>query len=404
MRPEPAAPALTPMLFEPDALLAPLAGPDPAGPDLRYDRVMGEIRLAREADDPSLPQGEWERPLKKADWPGVVLLCTHVLRERSKDLQVAAWLTDAWVHLYGLDGLAAGLTILNGLVAQHWDGLHPRVDADGDAEARAAPLFWLNEALALSLRLEVTLLRWPERKPPRIVLEDWDRSLKVEDQPGNPRRPKTPPPDDRHRLPPREELLRAPLAEPLAALQARREQVRQLSGEWARLDLQVDARLGRQGPSLARVAETLEQLGRALDALITPRLPPPAPPAEPEPEPQPEAGPPPAAWLRAAQNALENPPMSPVAPSPDTPAPTGAPAPGLPPNLLPLRHRQDAYAALEKVADFLQHHEPHSPTPYLIRRAVRWGRLPLPELMQELLREEGDVGRLMRLLGGPEPS
>jgi hypothetical protein len=39
-----------------DGLLAPMPGDNPAGPSARYDPVFAEIRVAREADDPSLPQ------------------------------------------------------------------------------------------------------------------------------------------------------------------------------------------------------------------------------------------------------------------------------------------------------------------------------------------------------------
>jgi predicted component of type VI protein secretion system len=66
---------------------------------------------------------------------------------------------------------------------------------------------------------------------------------------------------------------------------------------------------------------------------------------------------------------------------------------------VPIRSRADAYRQLEGIANFLQSIEPHSPTPYLVRRAVSWGRMPLPELMQEVLREEGDLNRLFKVLG-----
>ena len=96
-----------------DVLLKPLSGDEPTGGSVRYDPVIAEIRIARESDDPSLPQGEWERALKKADWPLVVSLCSQTLRERSKDLQVAAWLTEAWIHLHQVDGLRAGIRLIH---------------------------------------------------------------------------------------------------------------------------------------------------------------------------------------------------------------------------------------------------------------------------------------------------
>lgn len=64
-----------------------------------------------------------------------------------------------------------------------------------------------------------------------------------------------------------------------------------------------------------------------------------------------------------------------------------------------VQSREEAYQALEALAEYLGQIEPHSPTPYLIRRAVNWGRMPLPELMQEILREEGDLNRMTTLLG-----
>jgi type VI secretion system protein ImpA len=65
----------------------------------------------------------------------------------------------------------------------------------------------------------------------------------------------------------------------------------------------------------------------------------------------------------------------------------------------PIQSRTDAYRLLEIVADYLQRTEPHSPTPYLVRRAVGWGQMPLPDLMREVLREEGDLNRFFAMLG-----
>lgn len=61
--------------------------------------------------------------------------------------------------------------------------------------------------------------------------------------------------------------------------------------------------------------------------------------------------------------------------------------------------REDAYRMLEAVAAYLEKAEPHSPTPYLVKRAVSWGRMSLADLMQEVVREEGDIARYFSLLG-----
>jgi predicted component of type VI protein secretion system len=51
----------------------------------------------------------------------------------------------------------------------------------------------------------------------------------------------------------------------------------------------------------------------------------------------------------------------------------------------PIRSREDAYRQLSEIADYLAKVEPHSPTPYLVRRAVSWGEMSLAELLKELV-------------------
>jgi hypothetical protein len=82
-------------------LLNPIPGPDPVGANLRYDPAYDKIKEARREDDTSAPQGEWAHELKKADWPLVIKLCTDLLSNKTKDLQLAAWLTEALVRREG---------------------------------------------------------------------------------------------------------------------------------------------------------------------------------------------------------------------------------------------------------------------------------------------------------------
>ena len=86
-----------------------------------------------------------------------------------------------------------------------------------------------------------------------------------------------------------------------------------------------------------------------------------------------------------------------------------APSPSFPPfssEALPqamasgrIGSRAEAYQLLELAAAYLMREEPHSPTPYLVNRAVAWGRMPLPQLMQEVLREDGDLNRYFSMIG-----
>jgi type VI secretion system protein ImpA len=63
-----------------------------------------------------------------------------------------------------------------------------------------------------------------------------------------------------------------------------------------------------------------------------------------------------------------------------------------------IRTRAEAYRLLEQAADFLQRTEPHSPTPYLLRRAVSWGRMSFDQLLPELVRSNSELSEIVRLL------
>lgn len=124
-----------------DDLLNPIAGPDPAGPSLRYDRVYDQIKEARTEEDDSIPAGAWERQAKRADYNLAIKLAGETLATRSKDLQIAVWLGESLIKKEGIDLLPSILTLLLDLQKTFWDTLHPEID-EGDAGLRAVPLDW----------------------------------------------------------------------------------------------------------------------------------------------------------------------------------------------------------------------------------------------------------------------
>jgi len=68
-----------------------------------------------------------------------------------------------------------------------------------------------------------------------------------------------------------------------------------------------------------------------------------------------------------------------------------------------IRSRGEAYRMLSEAADYLLMHEPHSPTPYLVKRAVSWGNMTLNELLQELVSADHDLEQIYKLLGMKGP-
>jgi type VI secretion system protein ImpA len=128
-----------------DGLLKPFEDSAPSGSDLRYTEIYDQIKAARRSDD-NLSRGEWQIDVKSADWKEVIDLCRQALTHRSKDLQIAAWLTEAMVHQCGYQGLATGLLLITQLMESFWATLYPPIDGD-DLDYRVGPMMFLNEKI-----------------------------------------------------------------------------------------------------------------------------------------------------------------------------------------------------------------------------------------------------------------
>jgi type VI secretion system protein ImpA len=154
-----------------DDILNPISGDNPSGESLRYAPVFDKIKEARRQDDEG-PMGDWQRERKVADWSLVIKLASESIATKSKDLQLAVWLTEAMLHKEGYPGLLSGLNLVRGLVETFWETLYPEID-EGDAEMRAAPLEWLGAHY-----LEVPLKRVPLTKS-GLTLLDYHKAKKI---------------------------------------------------------------------------------------------------------------------------------------------------------------------------------------------------------------------------------
>ena len=130
----------------PDNLLNPIAGANPGGENLRYAPVYDKLKEARREEE-DLPQGDWEHEVKNSDPVLVTKLAVDALTNKSKDIQIAAWLAEACFRREGYPGLKQGLELLRGMLETFWDNLYPEID-DGDLEMRAAPLDWVGNYFA----------------------------------------------------------------------------------------------------------------------------------------------------------------------------------------------------------------------------------------------------------------
>jgi type VI secretion system ImpA family protein len=352
-----------------DELLQPIPGDNPAGESLRYQGTYDRIADARREDDPALSQGIYKSNIKRADWTTAEAICVEALTKRSKDLQIAGWLLESWLHLYGFAGVTNGLQLLAGLCDSFWDDLYPCIDG-GDVEARIAPFDWIEQKLSLKLK------QIPLTIPDEITHEsysyiDWESACHFENLAMK----------DPHALQEALAKINPTVATFRAAVAATdrsfyEELVNDVENAIEACEIVqqiVDDKCGKEAPSLRQFREALYGIHQLISQDLHTRPEELETIGETEPEVHEEAA--------GAEFELWS---------------AGQ-----------IRSRADAYRRLSEAADYLLHTEPHSPTPYLVKRAVEWGTMSLPELLQEIVRNEGElseIDRLLRLTGKRWPT
>ena len=374
------------------ALAAPLAGDAAGGAWLRHDPVYDEIKAAREQEPGYLPQGIWARDLKQADWATVVRLTGEALRTRSKDLQLAAWLAEGLTHLDGLPGLTAGLRVLTELCRNVWDGLYPPIDEDDGVEPRILVLEWCDRHLPKALQA-VNLTRPSTPLAESISVLAWDeaerREKQRESEDHNSRRSRrreaeAAEPEELTRDAVNTSIRLTPRAVYTEVLDAA-EQARAQAGELCRV---VDEQCGEHQARLPKLEAMLghvrDRAREAMDLLDS------------------------EAAARAEDDAGQGAPDAAAAAGHgewrgDTGARSAATAPARPADPVEvvgaIREREAAYRALSALGERLAELDPHSPAPYLVRRAAALKDQTFADLVMLLADDDRQRQHLFRLLG-----
>jgi type VI secretion system protein ImpA len=354
--------------FDIDTLLSPITPDEPAGVSLRYDPVYDRLRELRREDDSSLPQGVWKSEQKRADWKALESLCLETLETQSKDLQIGAWLLEAWLHLYGFPGVREGFRAMLALSEKFWDTVHPRMEA-GDMEFRIAPFVWLDRKLPADLRL-LPVTRPDADGIPAFTLADWEIACQMESLQNRPGQQGA----SANRDVTMARFQQSAMLTPTVHLSGTLDDVRDLLRACAALQGLLDKKLEKESPGMLAVRSAGEGIASLLEALLR------------------ERGVAPVTTAQAEMDS-ESPvfrshePEHDVTEGQEFEAGTGG-----------IQTRAEAYQMLVEAADFLSRTEPHSPTPYLVRRAILWGSMSLEDLLPELVRNPSELGDIYRLL------
>ena len=296
-------------------------------------------------------------------------LALKTLTETTKDLEVAAWLTEALVRSHGLAGLTAGAQLMAGLAEQYWDGLFPLPD-DYGMETRVAPVTGLNGrdgngSLIQPLHM-IVLFNRPDGTPIAFYQYQQSRAARHAAMPNGGSSASRPVPSRSDDL---EREARAAGGARFAALLA---DARAARDAWQAMADVMDEKAGADGPSTTAVRDLLSGI---ID--VATRYAPAEAAGEPDAAPSDAAGGEAAAAAPAAAAVSAG-----VAASPGQAA-----------------SREDALRALGEIANFFRRTEPHSPLSYTLDEAVRRGRMTWPELLAEVVADTDTRNTILTTLG-----
>lgn len=368
-------------------LVAPIGGPSPAGKDLRtdfspksiYREIKGARDKAREAERSHLYKGGLDdhgHPVPPPDWRPVLELAPRAIAEQSKDLELVALLCEALVRKHGFPGLRDGFRLARELVERFWEHLYPTPDEEG-LPTRIAPLVRLNgeegEGLLIMPIFQVPITSGGPAGSYSLAqyrqaleidsLQDPDKRSRRLEQPG---------------AVSMQMFEKSAAATPTDFYRNILEDIAQSWEEFRRLGELVEQKCNSQ-PSgepvqfpTSAVRDALEACREAVERIARPVL----------------------GGTQEELGLLEQ--------GAEGMASAGA---GLEALSGRVKSREEAFRTLLQVAEYFKRTEPHSPISYALEQAVRWGRMPLPQLLQELIPEEAVRGQVFKWIGiQPGPS
>ncbi len=357
-----------------EALLQPIPGEAPAGSDLREDfspqsayyrlrDARAEARAAERAADET-PDVDTPPPQQ---WRTVRDLVLGALTNKAKDLELAAWLTEALVRSDGLGGIAAGAHLIGGLAANFWDGgLFPMPDEDGIA-TRVAPVTGLNGeggdgTLIQPLR---KLVLFNRADGSGLSFWQYEQSAELKGI-GDAARVK-------QRLAagvlPFEDVEAAARAAGGARWAALRSLAKTALREWVAMGEMLDAKAGADGPPTSRVRDLLIRIVQVAGLYAPPEV---------------------IEDAAAVEDADEG---GGTAAADGTAAPARAAA-----------TREDMLRELARISEFFRRTEPQSPLAYTLEEAIRRGRMTWPELLAEVVTDTTVRGSILTQLGIRPPT
>lgn len=340
----------------------------PVGGDLRENVLPSslyykakELRAAARKIERRYEEGDLTANANSL-WLQLQKICIEILSKESKDIGVAAWLIESLLRNAGFSGLKDGFLILRKLIEKYWDNLYPKIDNEG-ISTRIAPLVGLNgedrDGTLIAPILKTHITEGKDAGP--FSLWQYIQAIQIE---------KITDADKRNQrlingavsLEDIEHAVNETSPKFFIGLIA---DVQESLNEFISLTEILKEKCGDEAPPSSNIKSKLEDSLDIIKAISS-------------------------KVIQKFQNEQsENISLL-------TSIPEEEPVKNF--TIIP-QHREEALQMLLHIADFFRRREPQSPMPYILERAVRWGRMDLHQLLIELIDDVKVKEEIFRLTG-----
>ena len=348
-----------------DTILTPISKENPTGVNIRenknptsaYQKIKGARNSARAAERQSIHDGNSHEA--NAYWRTVLTLAPEILVSDAKDLEIACWYTEAAIRLRGFEGLFDAFTILRGLIDTFWEDLHPMPDEDG-METRTSCIAGLNgEGIEGVIIAPIRKIVFTESIDNNFNLWQYQQALEVQKNP-----------DDKIRLA-KESKIGFKLTDIEKSVEETtdtyfitlRDTIKKTIELYKAIGIKLDEYCSLDNaPSIRTVIDVLEECLGAINHLGKNKLP-----------------------VSNEELLVESAAESEITQVTD--------------RNVTIISRQDAFKQLQHIAEFFRTTEPHSPVSYVLEKAVKWGNMPLDQLISELIPDSSSRSHYSELTG-----
>lgn len=364
--------------LELDPILEPINDDSPTGEDLRADTSHSSVyykikSLRNEARslERRRMRGESDVPPVETCWRALISLTIETLAQKSKDLELCAYLIEALIREHDFPGLHDGFRLTRELCERYWDNIFPLPDESG-LESRVIYLAGLNGVDSEGTLIRPILmcpLTAGETVPPCSTAA-YQRSQSLASLSPDEQQARI----EEGALSP--EMVEVAVKEtPVDFLTTQRQHIQTCLEEYGRLTSLLDEQCGEHAPHSSAINTALQTCEETLQYVAGSSLvqiPDTEEVDDPASEPNEEAAETPSEVRTSRVEAAQ------------------------------IKTRADALRCIELVADYFRRAEPHSPLSYAADQLVRWGSMPLPELLIETLPDPSARSHLFTLMGIPD--